>query len=343
MNTHKNILLAFIILVVIAISISFFSFFSKSISNELSAPKKVYRVGILNGFDYIKGNADGFIAGMADLGYIEGKNITYDVRSTGVDKEVYRKVLKEFADNKVDLIYTFPTQAAVEAKQISKESGIPLVFAHSNFEGMNLIDSIESPGNNLTGVRFPGPAVALKRLEVLLEIYPNVKNIAIPYLKGFPNVFPQMNMLNEHGPELGVNIIELPAATPDELQTGLDSLSQAGTLDAIMTIAEPVSGLPAFASVYAGFAYKNNIPVGGTLLLKENGYEYETIFGADANTFTSGEKASVMADKVFKGIDPGTIPVESAEIYLELNYRHAQDLGVELDEGLLSTADNIVR
>lgn len=340
MNTHKKIFLAFIILVVIAVGVSFILFFSKSIPGKESAPK-VYRVGILNGFDYVKENADGFIAGMADLGYVEGKNIIYDVHNTGVDLEAYKKVVRKFADDKVDLMYAFPTEASLEAKKITLETGIPFVFAHANFEGMDLIDSIEKPGNNLTGVRYPGPAVALKRLEVLMEIFPDIKNIAVPYSKDYPNVPPQMAILKEHAPKLGANIIEVPVTTPDELESTLNFLR--GKIDAILTLAEPVSGVSVFANIYSGFAEKNNIPAGGTMLLKDDGYEYETIFGADANCFTSGEKASKMADKIFRGIDPGTIPVESAEIYLQFNHRRAVELGVTIDEGLLSTADNIVR
>ncbi|KPJ73271.1 hypothetical protein AMJ48_02295, partial [Parcubacteria bacterium DG_74_1] len=60
--------------------------------------------------------ADGFKAGMAELGYIEGQNIIYDLQETDFDMAVYKSVLDEFVEDEVDLIFVFPTEASQEAK-----------------------------------------------------------------------------------------------------------------------------------------------------------------------------------------------------------------------------------
>jgi putative tryptophan/tyrosine transport system substrate-binding protein len=209
---------------------------------------------------------------------------------------------------------------------------------------MNLIDSIKEPGNNLTGVRYPGPDVALKRLEILLKILPNAKTIVVPYAKDYPNVPPQTSILQEWAPKFGVTIIEAPVTDPADLQTSLNAIfKKVKKIDAIMTLSEPVSATPVYTDVFGKFADDNKIPVGGALLLKKDGYKYETIFGVDADGFSEGKQVATLADKVLKGTPAGTIPVESAEMFFQVNYRLATEMGIPLSEGLLSTANKIIR
>jgi putative ABC transport system substrate-binding protein len=88
------------------------------------------------------------------------------------------------------------------------------------------------------------------------------------------------------------------------------------------------------------FAAEHKIPVGGALISVEG---YESIFGVNIEPITAGEQAAPLADKIFRGIPAGTIPVVSAESYLEINYKAAQELGLTVSEGLLSQADRIIR
>jgi putative tryptophan/tyrosine transport system substrate-binding protein len=345
MNINKeNIFQVFIVLIVAIFGVSSFILLNSGNAPTKAQTPKVYKVGILNGFDYIGKCVDGFQAGMIALGYIEGKNIVYDIQKTNVDPAEYDVALQKFAEEKVDLMFTFPTEASLEGKKVDQATGIPLVFAHANYEGMNLIDTVKAPGNNLTGIRYPGPDVALKRLEILLKILPKTKTVVIPYLASYPNVPPQMAILREWAPKLGVDIIEAPVANPQELQDKLKALLEEGKkIDAIMTLAEVVSATPVFVDVFGKFADDHKIPVGGALLLKKDGFSHETLFGVDADAFSEGKQAATLADKIFKGTPAGTIPVESAEMFFRINYKLATEMGITLSEGLLSTANEIVR
>ncbi len=311
---------------------------------NLDQKKKIYKVGILNGFDYVRANSDGFVAGMTELGYIENENIIYDIQSTLVDLDEYRAALKKFVDEGVDLIFTFPTEASLEGKKIAIENGIPVIFSNANFEGVNLINTIKEPGNNLTGVRYPGPDVALKRFEVLMKIVPEAENILIPYDKNYPIVPSQLVIIREWAPKLGVNIIEMPVESPDDLEKQIGDLVESGQkIDALLGIVETVSGDLTYASIWGKYAEENKIPTGGIVLLKEDGYKYETLCGVDINGFASGKQAAKLADKVFKGVPAGTIPVESAEMFVSINYKRAKEMGIEIGEELLSVADEIIR
>jgi len=77
---------------------------------------KVYRVGVLSGLDFFAPAIDGLKNKMTELGYIEGKNIVYDVQKTNVDVDAYRNTVRKFVADKVDVIFVFPTEAAAVAK-----------------------------------------------------------------------------------------------------------------------------------------------------------------------------------------------------------------------------------
>ena len=109
---------------------------------------KVYRVGILSGLGFLADTADGFKEGMAELGYVEGENIVYDVQQTEFDMEAYRSILQKFVEDEVDLIVSFPTEATMEAKAATQGTDIPVVFTYALIEGMGIVDSVREPGGN---------------------------------------------------------------------------------------------------------------------------------------------------------------------------------------------------
>ena len=70
---------------------------------------------------------------------------------------------------------------------------------------------------------------------------------------------------------------------------------------------------------------------------------YGSLFGVHIHNFNTGKQTAPLADKIFKGIQAGTIPVVSAEPYFQFNYKVAQELGLNVSEGLLARADEIIR
>src|SRR5204862_2918700 len=122
---------------------------------------------------------------------------------------------------KVDLIFVFPTEVSIAAKKAIQGTNIPVVFAQAFIEQSNLVNSVREPGGNITGVRFPGPDLAIKRLEVLLELAPKAKRLWVPYQKGYPNVPPQLEALRPAAAAAGVTLVEAPFANVTELQADL--------------------------------------------------------------------------------------------------------------------------
>jgi len=309
-----------------------------------SAPTpKVYRVGILSGLNFVAVITDGFKAKMTELGYVEGKNIVYDVQKTDFDMAAYKKILKKFVDDKVDLIVVFPTEASMEAKAATQGTNIPVVFTFALIEGMDLVKSVREPGGNITGVRYPGPDIALKRFEIMREIAPQAKRMWVPYQKGYPIVAPQLEILRPAAAAAGVTLVEFPAADAAELQADLDARAKSADIgiDAMLIIVEPLAVTPDAYAVMGKFAYEHKLPIGGALM--SAGDKYGAIFGVNVDPLVSGKLAAPLADKVLKGMPAGTIPVVSDESFMQINYKAAQELGVTVPEGLLKQADEVIR
>ncbi|HEX6035906.1 MAG TPA: ABC transporter substrate binding protein, partial [Anaerolineales bacterium] len=201
---------------------------------------KQYKVGILSGLDAFSPAIDGFKAKMTELGYVEGENIVYDVQKTNVDISAYKSITKKFVDDKVDMIFVYPTEASMEAKVAAQGADIPVVFTMSftDVAGVDLIDSIREPGGHITGVRFPSVDIASKRLEILLEMVPNAKRIFVPYLKDYPNVPGQLEAIRPQAKSQNVELIEFAATSPQDLQAELDGFltSEGVGIDAILMI-----------------------------------------------------------------------------------------------------------
>jgi len=303
---------------------------------------KVYRIGVLSGLDFVADITDGMKAGMAELGYVEGENITYDVQETGFDMEAYRTILRKFVADKVDVIFVFPTEASQEAKAAAQGTDIPVVFAFAQVEDMNLIDSVREPGGNITGVRYPGPDIALRRFEVMLELAPQAKRVYIPYQRGYPIVASQLDLVRPAAEAAGITLIEAPADNAAELEADLQARAASADigLDAIMFIAEPLAVTPDAFTVIAKFATEHKIPFGGALMTLG---EYGSIYGVNINNVAVGKQAAPLIDKILKGTPAGTIPVVSAENFLQINYTMAEKLGITVPEGLLAQADEVIR
>jgi putative ABC transport system substrate-binding protein len=304
---------------------------------------KVYRVGILSGLDFVAVITDGFKARMTELGYVEGKNITYDVQKTNFDLAAYKKILNKFVADKVDLIVVFPTEATMEAKAATQGTNIPVVFTFALIEGMDIVKSVREPGGNITGVRYPGPDIALRRFEIMRELVPQAKRYYVPYQKGYPIVAPQLEILRPAAAAAGVTLVEFPAADKEELQADLDARAKSADLgfDAIFLVVEPLTVTPEPYAVVGKFAHEHKLPIGGALMAPDE--NYGTIFGVSVNPIVSGKLAAPLADKVLRGMPAGTIPVVSDESYFQINYKAAQIQGVTVPEGLLKQANEVIR
>ena len=308
-----------------------------------SRKPEVYRVGMLdNGGAFFDDVSAGFKARMTELGYLEGQNITYDIQDGKNDPVEMRRVIRKFVAKKIDMVFTVATPPSVIAKAVTQGTDVPVVFTYAGIEGADLVESVREPGGNITGVRFPGPEQISKRLEILLEIAPGIERVWIGYEKGNPNTAPALEALRGAAKSSGVTLVEVPAATLEEIEADLAARSEADDIgfDAMLLMPDGFNHSPNGLPIISGFAKQHSLPLGGSFLYT---VEAGALFGNANNLTQVGELAAPLADKMFKGVPAGTIPVVTPEQELWINYAVAQELGLSVPEGLLKMADGIVR
>ncbi len=310
------------------------------LSGCINDTPKVYHVGILSGTDAFINISDGFKAKMAELGYVEGNNIVYDLQKVNNDPAGDNRIAKKFVDDKVDLIFAFPTDAALSARAATQGTRIPVVFDVANIEGNNLVESVRHPGGNITGVRFPGTEMTVKRLELLHELVPEAKRIYVTWDKNYPSISYTVDMLRQTALSINVTLVEVPVSTGEEIRADLKArseLNDAG-MDAILVMPTLLTAFETFGDI-AKFGTEHKLAVAGTI---DEHADMGAVFSYAPALFEMGELAAPQADKILKGIPAGTVPVVTPEGHLRLNYKVAQQLGLNVSEGMLSQTSEII-
>jgi putative ABC transport system substrate-binding protein len=279
---------------------------------------------------------------MTELGYVEGQSIVYDVQREYADLAVQQQILKKFVTDKVDLIFVFPTEASLMAKEATQGTNIPVVFAHAALEGNNLVESVPQPGGNITGVRYPGPDILIKRLEFLRELAPKAKRVLVYYDPSYPTNPPTLKLLRPIASTMDITLVEVQAPSTEKIKVDLRARSASSDIDidAILMMSEVVSTGPEAIAAITQFAVQHKVPILGGVMVPGN---EGILLGYAPDAVGVGQLAAPLADKILKGTLAGTIPVISPESYLHLNYRQARYFGLMVPEGILRQAIEIAR
>jgi putative tryptophan/tyrosine transport system substrate-binding protein len=309
-----------------------------SACGQAQAPK-VYHVGII-GVASFPDATTGFKAKMAELGYVEGKNIVYDEQV--FDPATAQGILEKFIADKVDLIFAYSTASALTAKAAAEGTNIPVVFALATLELSDLVESVRQPGGNVTGARFPAPEITAKRFEILLEIMPQIKRLYVTYDEKYPTAPSVLGALRPLVADAGVTLIEEQITKAEDIAVNLQEREASGDIgmDAILILPESLSQSAVGYGAISEFAAKHKVPVVGNIRPQ---VEKGALFMYAPAVIEGGRQAAVLADQVFKGTPAGTIPVFTPESQLIINYKVAQELGLTIPEGLLSQAVEVIR
>jgi len=303
-------------------------------------PAKVYHVGILIGADTMSEIAEEFKEAMAVLGYIEAKNIIYDEQRLDGDSSRDRVIADKFASDRVDLVFVFPGQPALTVKERFKDSGIPIVFANALVESTDLIESVQNPGDNITGVRNPGNTMAVKGLDYLLGFEPRPARVMVVYITSYPTNPAILTQMRRFADTAELTLIELPLSGVDSIESALKGIADKDTPDAIQLMPDTITRTKGATQIILDYAQKHRIPVvGGPELLLKSG----TLLTIASDYRSQGRLAASIADRIFKGVPAGTIPVVTPEVHLLVNYAKARELGLTPSPGVLRQAKEIIR
>ena len=300
------------------------------IVDSQSSTSQVYKVGVLSHASIADPSFEGFKKGLAAYGYVEGQNIVYLYEGATGDINLLEKASRKLLDADVDMILTLTTPAALQAKKDTKTLKIPVIFAPaSNPVQTGLVESIQFPGGNLTGVTFG--LQEQKRLEWFLTLVPNVRSVYYPYNPSDKSPVAALEILSPYMKMRGTPFVEGKVTSVQEMDVFLQE--KIGEIDAIyLTLDALVSSQ---TELYIQQALKHKLPLcvptqsqvkrGG---LMSYGFSLESL----------GEQASRLAKQIFEGAKVENIPVEHAEFKLSINKTTAEKIGLVIDQSILNQA-----
>jgi putative tryptophan/tyrosine transport system substrate-binding protein len=277
-----------------------------------------------------------FRAGLAALGYVEGKNIVIEQRWLGNRPyDQLDNLARQLVDLKVDVIVTHATPGVLAAKRAT--TTIPIVIAAvGDAVETGLVSSLARPGGNATGTTFFNPELSAKRTELLKEAIPGLVKTGILYNPTNPSNGPVLAAVNTTAQSLKLELVEFPVREPTDLNGAFAAMA-AKSVGAFVITEDPM--LIYNVSTSATFALQHRLAgCGFPEFARAGGF---VGYGVD---FTElWRHAATFVDKVLKGTRPANIPVEQPTKFQTIvNLRTAKTIGVEVATSLLLRADDVI-
>lgn len=294
---------------------------------------KAYKIGVMIYVSIHEPVLDGFKAGMTNLGYVEGENITYlyngiiDPTAEATQAEAQRLM-----DEHVDMFLTAGSLVTREAQTVVEGTDIPVVFCSvTNPVGGGYVESISHPGGNLTGTQV-GLEIP-KAFEMLVSLT-QAEKVYVPYNPTEVASIGSRPLLDAPAASLGVEIVSGEVSSVEEAVAAIETLPD--DIDAIFRIPSPT--LDAQSNQVSQAAITRGLALGAGHPLDE-----AALFTLSTDFVSSGEIAAELADQIFDGVKPADLPVRSPDFHLTLNLQTAAVLGIEVPEDILRQANKIIR
>jgi putative ABC transport system substrate-binding protein len=274
-----------------------------------------------------------FAQRLRELGWIEGHTVTIEYRWAEGRNERYAEIAAEFVRLKVDVIVTVGA-AVLAVKQAT--SAIPTVFAAAvDPLGSGLVASLARPGGNVTGLSVQATDLASKRLELLREVVPGLRRLAIMANIGYPAAVLEMHQVQATARTLGLEVVTLEIRRAEDL-AAVDALK--GRADALYVVQDPlflthrnrINTLAADARLPTVHGLREYVEAGG---LMSYGTNFPDLF----------RRAADFVDKILRGAKPADLPVEQPTKFdLVINLTTAKGLGLKIPESFLLRADEVI-
>src|SRR5438270_3310457 len=273
--------------------------------------------------------------GLRETGYVDGQNLAIDYRWAEDRPERLSGLAADLASRKVDLIVTLGPVPGRAAKQVT--STIPIVFITGDPIGDGLVESLARPGGNLTGVGILTAELMPKRLELLSELVPPARTIALLVNPNNPQTEGVVADLQKAAADRGLRLALVRAGTENDIQAAFaNAVEQQG--DALIVGADPLYNnqrelVVALASRYALpaiYEWREYAAAGGLMT-----------YGASLTAIY--RQLGIYAGKILKGVKPADLPVEQpTKFELVINLKTAKALGLNVPQSLLQRADEVI-
>jgi putative ABC transport system substrate-binding protein len=276
-----------------------------------------------------------FVHRMRELGRIEGGNIAIEYRWAEGRSERYPEIAAEFVRLKLDAIITVGILATIAAKQAT--SVIPIVFvAVGDPIGTGLVATLARPGGNATGLSTLAVDLTGKRLDLLRELVPGLRQLAVLGNSDSPAIAIEMNEVESAARALGIDVVTPEIRRSEDIAAAFEALK--GRTEAIYVASDPllnsnrvrINTLALSLRLPTQHTFREYVEAGG---LMSYGPNFPDLF----------RRAAELVDKILHGAKPADIPVEQPTRFeLVVNLTTAKALGIEVPPSLLARADEVI-
>jgi putative ABC transport system substrate-binding protein len=268
-----------------------------------------------------------FKHGLAELGYVEEKNIRIEYHEAVLDAE-YQGVMADLVNRKVDMILAANVAATMAAANASKT--VPIVMlAVFDPVGIGVVKSLDRPGTNVTGTTMYAPQLIGERLRMLKRIVPNLDKVAMALNGNNANNAAQFELLRAEAQKLGIEVLSLDIRKPEDVDAAFDKALAFGA-KALVNAVDTFINSRRFALAAGAAKYK--LPVvysdveyvlaGGLMALGPG--HYEGYYGA-----------AKYVDKILRGANPADLPIAGpTEFTMSVNRTALGKLGLSLPSDL---------
>jgi len=292
---------------------------------------KAHRIGLLT-VEYAKPIQQS----LRELGYVEGQNVVYEVRTTKGRSDNLDAFTRNLVRLKVDVIIAPNPNAVFSARRAT--STIPIVMMHTpDPVKLGLVASLAKPGGNITGVTTLSADLSIKQLELLNEAIPGIRRVALLVNPNNPwHPIATEGLLAWSRPR-GLRVQVLKVGDPDEFDGAFQAMQTEST-QAVLVLADPLTYVHRHR--LASLAVEHHLPMAGSLREYANAGSLMS-YWADETDVIRG--AARYVDKILKGARPDSLPIEQpTKFEFVINLETAKALDLTIPPALLVRADQVI-
>jgi len=276
----------------------------------------------------------GFRQGLADLGYVVGRNLLLEERYADGEPERVPALIAELLTLNVDVLVTPGTPISQAAQRAT--STVPIVCMSGDPVRAGLVASLARPGGNITGLSQLSGEYGVKWVELLKEAAPKVHRVAVLWNPDNPTTANQVELMQKAAPGLGIELTALSIRRAD-IDNSFTALRERG-FDGLVVTDDP-SLIPLVPRLIE-FTAERRLPA---IYPFRDSAQRGGLMSYSANLFKLWQRAAGYVDRILKGARPAELPVQqTTDVILNINLKTAKALGLDIPMTLSARADEVI-
>jgi putative ABC transport system substrate-binding protein len=279
---------------------------------------------------------DAFVQRLSELGWIEAHTVAIEYRWGESRTERFPEIAAHLVQLQVDIILVTSTAAALACKQAT--AVIPIVFPLTGDPlGTGLVASLARPGGNVTGLSNQAADLAGKRLEILREVAPGLRRLAILANAEYPGRISEIADIQAAARTLSLDVDAFDIRRAEDIASEFDAIRKHGA-EALYVVGDTL--MNSNRGRIGALAMNARLP---TIYVAREYVEAGGLMSYGANIPHLFRRAAELVDKILRGAKPGDIPVEQpTKFELAINLKTAKALGLTVPPQLLARADEVI-